>query len=575
MRSDWHRYNLKRRVASLPPISSEIFTDKVLSAQANNSAAATKAAFERICTNCQKTYYSENAYQAHLGSKKHKLRILTAAKGAPAGDEPTNGSAVLGEPAEHVPPVETRDPEAEAEFDKVVDGLKGASIEDGDPLPRRPSRPHHSALEQKEAHPLSPEPSAATATGSDESRVERTEVPLSRCLFCNYDSPTWKLNTDHMAKIHGLFIPEQNYLTDLEGLLRYLQDKVHENHECLLCHKLKGTTSGVQTHMRDKGHCRIAFETEEEMVEIGQFYDFSSTYSDAESEMEMEQATDPVTNGGVKLPGEKSENAEDDGWETDSSFSSLDSAELTSVPVDDHSHQYSKLSLHRHHSHHDPRPHRNADGFHSHAHHGPNAVFHDEFELHLPSGRTAGHRNFKKYFRQNLHNYPTPAERYEKAQRLLEQDEGEDQEMADASTLPLNNGQSQSLLRRSEAGMLGVTDEQKREVRASEIRGRRQGENAQNRYQAKLEKQNNFQKHFRVSRSCLLHASVSANMSPLGPVTTVIFTSLCWVSVWDGTSQCKGRYMLLARCNGGFHLQGKYHWTKPSIHKLILIDCVE
>ncbi len=500
MRSDWHRYNLKRRVASLPPISSETFTEKVLSAQANSSATAAKASFERVCKTCQKTYFSENVYQDHLGSKKHKIRVLASSKGGQADTESTASSAIsLGDSAGGNSPTEKRDPEAEAEFEKIMDGLKDTSISDSDHLPRRPSRPHHASGEREEdmLSPGPPTEMSITESGS----VPEAEVALSRCLFCNYDSPTWKLSVSHMTKIHGLFIPEQHYLTDLEGLLRYLQTKVHQNHECLLCHKLKGTTSGVQTHMRDKGHCMIAFETEEEMIEVGQFYDFSSTYSDDGSgDTEMGQASDPVTNGGVKLPGAKTDDVEDDGWETDSSFSSLDSAELTSVPVDDHSHQYSKLALHRHHSHHDPRPHRNADGFHSHAHHhGANAVFHDEFELHLPSGRIAGHRSFEKYYRQNLHNYPTAAKKMEREHGLLEQGDAEDEHMEVASEPSSRNDASQALTRRSEAGMLGATVSQKKDVRASEISGRRQGQKVMNRYQAKLEKQNNFQKHFRVS----------------------------------------------------------------------------
>ncbi|KAL8870649.1 MAG: hypothetical protein Q9198_007582, partial [Flavoplaca austrocitrina] len=74
------RYNLKRRVASLPPLSSEVFAEKVLTAQATSTAAAAKASFEKQCPACQKTYYSENAYQNHLGSQKHRLRLAALNK---------------------------------------------------------------------------------------------------------------------------------------------------------------------------------------------------------------------------------------------------------------------------------------------------------------------------------------------------------------------------------------------------------------------------------------------------------------------------------------------------------------
>jgi pre-60S factor REI1 len=311
-----------------------------------------------------------------------------------------------------------------------------------------------------------------------------------------------------MTKIHGLFIPEQNYLIDLEGLLKYFQAKINQNNECLYCHKLKNTTSAIQTHMRDKGHCMVAFETEEEMIEVGQFYDFTSTYSDEDQdEMEISDAEidhpSRSSNGGVKLPktsqSRDEHNGDDEGWETDSSFSSLDSAELTSVPIDDHTHQYERLPMHRHHSHTDARPHRSKDGFHSHAHHhGANAVFHDDYELHLPNGRTVGHRSLRKYYRQNLHSYPSATERIERAQQMLENGEDDDSEMEDIPDSPqLRRTQ---IARRNEGGMLGATSAQKNFAMASEKRDRRHGERAQNRYQAKVEKQNNSQKHFRVSQ---------------------------------------------------------------------------
>lgn len=480
MRSDWHRYNLKRRLAELPAVSSEDYNEKVLAAQATNKAAAAQAAFAKSCPTCQKTYYSENAYQNHLASKAHKTRELAGNRSSRGDAHSTIGWTVsaVNSSAE----TEPRDPEAEAEFEKVVAGMKDTSIQEVPAIPRRPSAPPPDA-DPREDHPMSPEKPVADA------------IPLSRCLFCNYDSPSVKLSVAHMTKIHGLFIPEQNYLVDAEGLLKYMQAKVYENYECLYCHKLRNNAEGVQTHMRDKGHCKIAFETEEEMVEVGQFYDFSSTYSD-DGVDDSDEEIKPQQNGGVPLNGGGEDEA-DDGWETDSSFSSLDTNDLASVPNDDRTSSYQRLPMHRHHSNTDPRPHRNPDGFHSHAHQHNHAVFYDEHELYLPSGRVAGHRSLRKYYRQNLHSYPTAAERMERAQRLIEEGSS-DAEMEDVEVPPATPPRN-SLVRRSEAGMLGVTAQQRRDVRTQEVRGRTQAQRAQNRYQAKLEKQNNFQKHFRVS----------------------------------------------------------------------------
>ena len=496
-----------------------MFAEKVLNAQASSSAVAAKASFERVCTACQKTYYSENAYQNHLGSQKHRLRSAVLAKdGKPVADDETasvmSSTISLGEPintapTEEVvePPTELIDPEAEAEFSKVVNGIKETSMNDKEPVSGRPSRPRHSANEQRSEHLLSPQKEAASSAASvAEIATPSSSVPLNRCLFCNYDSPTLKLSVMHMSKYHGMFIPEQNYLVDLEGLVTWLHGKIFKTHECLYCHKLKGSMEGIQTHMRDKGHCMIAFEAEEDMIEVGQFYDFRSTYSDEEDSDEDMDVIPEDPNSGVKVDPRKvlktvvsdangdqeMENGEEngEGWETDSSASSLDSADLTAVPIEDHKDAYDRLPMHRHHSHNDPRPHRAVDGFHSHAH-SHHAAFHSDHELHLPSGRTAGHRSLSRYYRQNLHNHPTPTERNE--QRLLE-DANPDQEMTDES-----NERGRHVVTRANGGMgmLGVTDAKKQEVQAVERRATKQAQRAQKQYQWGVDKRGNSQKHFR------------------------------------------------------------------------------
>ncbi|MCJ1406200.1 hypothetical protein MMC19_000265 [Ptychographa xylographoides] len=503
MRSDWHRYNLKRRVASLPPLSSEVFAEKVLNAQASSSAAAAKASFEKACAACQKTYYSDNAFQNHLGSLKHRQRVAAVESGQVHGEEDDTTSVMsstisLGEPISTMAD-EHKDAEANVEFSQVVSGIKDTSLEEKEQLPRRPSRPHHSAAESRPDHPLSPETIKSSAAGSGKASGGSM---ANRCLFCNYDSPSLKLSVMHMTKFHGMFIPEQPYLIDLEGLISYLHGKIEEDHECLFCHKLKSSSAGIQTHMRDKGHCMIAFDSEEEMIEVGQFYDFRSTYSDEEEDTDMED----TNTGGVKLGSKRSaagkteitdangdsEMVDDEetgeGWETDSSASSLDSNEITALPID-HDHAYARLPLHRHHSHTDPRPHRTVDGFHSHAH-SHHAAFHSDYELHLPSGRTAGHRSLSRYYRQNLHNHPSPEERIQ--QRLLTAGEPD-------NNGPDAQGRGRQVATRANggSGMIGVTDSKKREVAVVEKKDRTRAQRAEKQYQWGVNKRANMQKHFR------------------------------------------------------------------------------
>ncbi|KAK5110003.1 hypothetical protein LTR62_006370 [Meristemomyces frigidus] len=509
MTSDWHRYNLKRRVASLPPLTSEIFAEKVLANKATAAATAARASFERTCDACEKTYYSEGAYINHLGSQKHKvLATRMAARGGNETESMADSTFSLGDPVETASTASTAtahvavdDQEAEEELREVTQGIKQTGLAGpADPVAGRPHHPTPSKAVQSKGH-------SADTEMEDDDDYEHKADP-KQCLFCNYGSPTLDLNLNHMSRQHGFFIPEKDYLVDLPGLIDYLSETIEVLHTCLYCHKGLHTGAGIQTHMRDRGHCMIAYGTEEEQMDVGEFYDFSSTYSDDEDEEEQ-------VNGGVSLGVKRAAKTttqgasgeemaldeEEEGWESDSTLSSVPTDEITSVPIDhEHDHKFAKLDLHRHHSHNDPRPHKNTDGFHSHAHPTPHAVYHDDYELHLPSGRTAGHRSLRQYYRQNLRNYPTPDER---AQQQLLADErhnsdDEDGEAVEDSTTG-DSARGRQVITRANGGtgMIGVSETKKREVRAQEKRDVKRAQRMQNRYQAGNERRGNMQKHYR------------------------------------------------------------------------------
>lgn len=474
-------------MASLPPITSEIFNDKVLQARAVQTAEAEKALFERSCEACQKSYSSENAYQNHLTSQKHKLKLasLDRQKGGVADDASSVMSSTfsLGDPISGDRSTDV-DSDAEEEFTEVVRGLKKAKLDDTAqaqrPSPvKRPTNPEPVTLKEINS-------TDASSTDTPEPSKSELSWTVNSCIFCNYNSPSAPLNASHMERFHNMFIPEKKYLVDLEGLLQYLLERVHEGHQCLSCYKVKSTTFAVQTHMRDKGHCKVPFETEDEQLDIGEFYDFRSTYSDDESDEEKEEET----TGGAKLGGRrkasyKNENGEEveegDGWETDSSASSLDSEDLTAVPAERHDHQYERLDKHPHHSSSSRGAHRQADGFHSHAHKHNHAVFYaDEYELHLPSGKSVGHRSMARYYRQHLTHYPTPEERAERL-ALEGADSSDDTETERNGNRQLarnGNGDARNrraIMRRDAAGMMGVSDVGKKEVKSAERRGRTAG----------------------------------------------------------------------------------------------------
>lgn len=500
------RYNLKRRVASLPPISSEIFTEKVLQARAATDAEATRAGFQQACDVCQRTYYSENSYRNHVGSQKHKAKEVALSKrGAVVDDASSVMSSILSLGNPIPAPSEVLGSDADDEFTDVVEGLEKTSLTERPSPVQRPSQPAISVDPQNQQEKAAAEQPSDAASGIE---IPVSGLTLKSCLFCNYESPTIPLNVIHMERIHGMFIPEKQYLVDLDGLLTALQQRIQEFQECLYCGKFKNTVSGVQTHMRDKGHCMIPFTTEEEQLMIGDFYDFRSTYSDAE-ESEDESVDDDKHNGGAKLGAKRSSKVaeqngdevteEDEGWETDSSASSCNSEDLQAIPVDHSYHQYERLDKHPHHSSHDPRHHHQKDGWHSHAH-KHRAIFYDDAELHLPSGRAVGHRSLARYYRQNLHNYPTPEERAERLAIEAAGAEDSDEE-ADGNkqvSRRQDRGKYGAMTTRANGGrgMTGVSEQKKKEVQRAVPRSVRQQQMRENRNAWLLNRRNNHQEHY-------------------------------------------------------------------------------
>ncbi|OWP04850.1 hypothetical protein B2J93_4176 [Marssonina coronariae] len=72
-KSDWHIYNLKRHLTSLPPISSQIYNDRITHVKQTAAAeeSDSTSAFHKLCVVCKKDYYSPQAYKNHIKSNNH------------------------------------------------------------------------------------------------------------------------------------------------------------------------------------------------------------------------------------------------------------------------------------------------------------------------------------------------------------------------------------------------------------------------------------------------------------------------------------------------------------------------
>lgn len=447
MHTDWHRYNLKRRITELPPISSETFAEKVLSSQATSRLERERASFEKICQPCQKTYYSENAYLNHISSGKHKAKVAgKATEKDRDGAESVMTDSVMSS--------------------AFTEGTETETVHDHDTPAPTPAVTTTEDDLSKKVEGLKVEETPSVVSN------EPDELPITTCLFCPISSETLQLNLAHMTTLHGLFIPESRYLVNLEGLIRYLGEKVLIGNTCLYCNKQKGGLDGVRTHMRDKGHCMIAFENEEEMLEVGEFYDFRSTYDDDEWESEDEDELDADGNDVPRAPKEKEEGG--GGWETDSDNSSVGSPDIGSIPVDQ------VRPLHRTPSHH------LSDGWHSHAH--VHAIYHTDYELHLPSGRSVGHRSLARYYRQNLGNGPYARQQMENLTR--------NQRLIENGTTGVTNGTGDMRIARRD-GLAGATVGLRNEAAKLARAERKVAERGRGKYGAWVDRKGNSQKHYR------------------------------------------------------------------------------
>ncbi len=99
-------------------------------------------------------------------------------------------------------------------------------------------------------------------------------LTLNDCLFCSTSSEDLATNMEHMSATHGFFIPDLDSLEDLQGLIKYLQEKVAKFFVCLTCNG-KGrafhSLSAVRKHMIDKGHCQMD-NTEDGVLELSEYY---------------------------------------------------------------------------------------------------------------------------------------------------------------------------------------------------------------------------------------------------------------------------------------------------------------
>ncbi|KAG2216988.1 hypothetical protein INT45_007673 [Circinella minor] len=241
-RTDWHKYNLKRKIADLVPLNAEQFAQKVLAQQAQNREAEERQGLIYECAVCRKSYYSENGYHNHMQSKKHReMEIKSEILGTCNYPSNNNNNNNYGQQQQQ------QQQQLAPLFSDQSDLSDLSDLEEDHKMAKKSYLLHNN------------------------------NDPLRLCLFCSFPSNDFDENVLHMVKYHGFFLPDEEYLQDRKGLITYLADKIDHEHLCLYCNgrgKEWKTAQAARAHMLDKGHCKMAYDDSEDPEDLLTYYNF-------------------------------------------------------------------------------------------------------------------------------------------------------------------------------------------------------------------------------------------------------------------------------------------------------------
>jgi len=218
-KTDFHRFNLKRKVANLLPVTEDIFNKKLEEINAKTDEAVPKG-------------------KHHLKNKKQTPKTNKA-------QSQTNPNP--NQPNPNQSPSKPQEPSD----DKPVGDI-GQDNE-------------HKTEEQL----------------IDEKIAAATVLTLRDSLFDRHKSSDFESNLQYMTKKFGFFIPEIEFLKDLPGLIAYLGEKVSIGNTCILCEKQFYSLDATRDHMRALSHCRMRWEDNED--EYNDYYDVDEVNKHYES----------------------------------------------------------------------------------------------------------------------------------------------------------------------------------------------------------------------------------------------------------------------------------------------------
>lgn len=360
MKGDWHRYNLKRRVAQLPPISEQTFNEKVNVLGNGTTSESPESARDGKNKTLTKKEMRRLEKEKLLAKKKKLLEIAKENMLKNMQTTESQSEAQTDVPAQTASadvPTQTASTET---LDTELNKLHIADNKD-------------TVLESKqEDTELSEEQLAEQLM--EEKLKNKVDFLPEQCLFCTKRTvfPSFEANIEHMYAHHGFYIPEQKYLVDMRGLVKYMGEKIGIGNLCLCCSYQGRSVQAVQSHMLMKRHCKIPYESEQEKLEISEFYDFSSTYNAFGNNTEKKENLEEQTL--EENDGEWEDISEEDDTEDYEIIEESQSSSKEGKGKGEDEEDEEEIP--------------------------EEYLYNDGYNLHLPTGVKVGHRSLQRYYKQ-------------------------------------------------------------------------------------------------------------------------------------------------------------------------------
>ena len=249
--SEWHRYNLKRKEARLPPVVEAEFERR-----RDEALAAANDVKERK--------------QNHLKESKLRKKKKEEAKKRKRQQHGRSAGASSDPPAAPQPALRT--------ISELFTSLQLTALQDKAGADGSGAGADASGIVAFEDVDEEDESAADWGALQQLYEAEAAKIDITHSIFDGRVSADVFENLAYMQRRYGFFVPDAEYICDLPGLLTHVAAKVHLGCVCLQCGRAFKTAVAVQQHMVAACHCKLAYEDEEALDELAVFYDFSSSH---------------------------------------------------------------------------------------------------------------------------------------------------------------------------------------------------------------------------------------------------------------------------------------------------------